>query len=121
MTLSAENAKSFERCFAAPIWRSTYNEHSEGLNMLLNLVREEERERAKQRSTRFTIGDPVKVIHDFRRGEWVGLPLFVVGIAYEAARGLNYSVSESWPPKTNYEVTDGFREEDLTPRARVAP
>lgn len=48
MTLSAENAKSFERCFAAPIWRSTYKEDSEGLNRLLDLVREEERARPNQ-------------------------------------------------------------------------
>lgn len=67
---------------------------------------------------RFKIGDPVEVVHDFRYGEWLHLPLWVVGVVYEVgAKDLNYHVAEAWPPRNSYDVTDGFREEDLMPRS----
>lgn len=75
---------------------------------------------------RFKIGDPVEVSSTYRYGEWVDVPLWIVGIDLHGS-GICYTVVEQWPPVFHNRhdggadgQTDGFYDADLHHRSKQA-
>jgi hypothetical protein len=64
------------------------------------------------------IGAPVRCIADNCPGDWredwrdwTG---YLAGIHYEPRVGLNFTVCDKWPPENNGDLSDGFREGQLS-------
>jgi hypothetical protein len=58
---------------------------------------------------------PAEWREDWR--DWTG---YIAGVHYEPRVGLNYSVCDQFPPQTNGDTTDGFRENQLEALTRQA-
>lgn len=63
------------------------------------------------------IGSPVRVLADNCprewREDWRDWSGFLAGVHYEPRVGLNFTVSDKWPPESNGDLSDGFREGQL--------
>lgn len=69
----------------------------------------------------FRIGQPVEVVPGYRYVEWIGVPLFIVGVkAIERSLyEVTYDVSQEWPTRQHGDVTTDFGMDDL--QARKGP
>lgn len=65
-----------------------------------------------------TVGSPVRCLADNCpaewREDWRDWTGFIAGIHYEPRVGLNYTVCDKWPPEHNGDLSDGFRDGQLT-------
>lgn len=50
--------------------------------------------------------------------DWRGWTGYVAGVHYEPGAGLNYTVCDNWPPQSNGDLSDGFREGQLEALSR---
>lgn len=65
----------------------------------------------------FNYGDPVRVAQGYRYDEWKDRALWISGLAYDPITGgMNYTVSENWPPAGPGDMTAGFSGDDLGTR-----
>lgn len=71
------------------------------------------------------IGDRVECVTDNCdpkwAGDWIDWQGFIAGAHYEPRVGLNYTVSDHWPPRDYGDLSDGFREGQLRRAALSQP
>lgn len=66
---------------------------------------------------RFKIGQKVRVIDDFRYGDWIGVDLWISGVSWcRTTRTMNYTVVDDerhFKGTRDTSETDGFYDDDL--------